>query len=166
MLGGLGMLLMMFLAVADVLLREAGRGGIGGALDVTTLVMVGAVFFGLAEAERNSTHVRTPVITSRISTRHADIGRLIVHAVLTGVLVGTVWFTGQRALEAMQRGEVTPGVMRVPVWPVRWIITLGLAGLTIEVARRVGQAAKGLWPPANDPAVADVPGRSDVGGGL
>jgi TRAP-type C4-dicarboxylate transport system permease small subunit len=132
-LAGVGILGLMFITVIDVFLRQVLGGGLGGAIEISEVLLVCVVFLGMMAGEMTNTHVRTPVLTERVGDRAANV----MHAI--GFLPAVVflgWMTYLTALEAIHSvsvGEFRFGVVFVPVWPAKIVIPIGLAGLTVAV---------------------------------
>lgn len=132
-LAGIGILGLMAITVIDVFLRQVLSSGLGGAIEISEVLLVCVVFLGMMAGEMTNTHVRTPVLTERVGDRAANV----MHAI--GFLPAVVflgWMTYLTAMEALRStsvGEFRFGVVFVPVWPAKLVIPLGLAGLTVAV---------------------------------
>ena len=141
---GAGIVVLMFISVIDVVLRQFFSSGLGGAIEISEILLVAVVFLALMAGEMTNTHVRTPVLMERMSGRTASIMHLV------GLIPATVflgWATFQTALQGLHSaalGEFRFGVIFVPIWPAKLIIPIGLAALTIAVVLKVITTVRNL----------------------
>src|SRR5688572_24456348 len=139
MLAGIGIVAMMLVTVADVWRRETGHGSIPGALEATEVALVAVVFASMMSAESSGTHVRTAILTSRLSRRAATVARLVGFCIVIAFLAWATYWTWDAGIDSMRKGERRFGGNEVPVWPSKLLIPVGFAGLALEyVAHAVG----------------------------
>ena len=128
-----------FIAVSitfNVLARSLTSYRFGTINELSILLMVVVAFAGFAQAEVDETHVRMRLVTDRLGARTRQIARRI-SLLLTGVFLAVMSHaTAMRALSSYQMGEVTVGVTRFPVWPVRAVITVGITALALVALRK------------------------------
>lgn len=135
-------LLLMLVTGADVFLRTFAGRGIPGAVEITEVVLVIAVFLGMMTASIDGMHIRATLVTGALRPtprRHVRVvGSLIAIATTGWLLYGALL----RAIASVTSGEYRFGLVQVPIWPARVAIVVGLFGLlvalilhTIEVAR-------------------------------
>ena len=142
---GLALCGLMLLTVMDVGLRWLTGRGVPGAYAWVVLGMVGAGYLGMPYAEATKAHVRTPLLMSRLPVRSATVARksgLIVAVVILGLMT---YATATRAIESFHSGETTADLARLPLWPSRALIPIGLAALVLEyviaIRKQAGHAA-------------------------
>lgn len=130
---GAGMMIvaLMCLTVIDVALRTAGSGGVPGGIEWTEVVLVIAVYFGMMTAEFDDAHVKTPLLTDRLKAIPAEVLRLVGTVAISALVIWMIYATTESAIHAISVGEVHPGIARVPIWPARLIIPIGLLGMLI-----------------------------------
>lgn len=127
---------LVLLVVVDVAVRNVGSGGgVEGTIDYVSVGQCAVVFLVLARSEELGAHVRTPILTSRLPERMAALLRGTALVLVSLVMAWLTWATWGRAMTSLSTFEVMPGVASVPVWPVRLLIPLGSALLTLELAR-------------------------------
>lgn len=127
---------LVLLVVVDVAVRNVGSGGgVEGTIDYVSVGQCAVVFLVLARSEELGAHVRTPILTSRLPERVAALLRGTALVLVSLVMAWLTWATWGRAMTSLSAFEVMPGVASVPVWPVRLLIPLGSALLTLELAR-------------------------------
>lgn len=131
-LGSIGLLLSMFLSVADVIGTQMGH-PVSGALEFTESTMVLVVFGGIAWAQIRRAHVRVELVYLNVGNRMRsvmDIITSIAGIVFFGLLV---WQGAVEALYSWQIGESTSGLFRFPLWPARWILVFGSVLMILQL---------------------------------
>ena len=132
LLSAVTVLVMMLLTTADVCIRWFTGRSIPGAQEMSESFMVVIVFFGLAYALYCREHVAVTVLTSRLSLRLANILRFAGKTVMIGLVAWMLWETGQEAHHAFVSGEVRFGLLRIPLWPARLAIPVGLTVFLLQ----------------------------------
>lgn len=112
------------LTVADVLSRNLRGQSILGAIEISTLLLVAVAFFGLAAAEIDGRHVSVSLVEERLG-RRGRMAMSLLRAVLVTVL-GVVLVYGMFGTfdSALERGETTNDVLRLPTWPAKLAVAL------------------------------------------
>ena len=127
-IGGIGMLMSMFLGVADVAGTELAGKPVPGAKEVTESTMVLIVFGALTYAQIRRSHIRVELLYTRMGPRVRAGMDLVAHGFALLFFGLMCW---QGVLEAgfsIDFGESTDGLIRFPLWPARIVLALG-AGL-------------------------------------
>jgi TRAP-type C4-dicarboxylate transport system permease small subunit len=125
--------LIMLAILADVIGRQLFGSSVRGMVEVSELLLVAMVFFGLAYAEKTGTHVRTTLVTDRLPHHWAQMLRALSLLIVAIMAAWFIWATGHRALLSIATGEYRMGILRAPVWPARAAITVGFGALLLEV---------------------------------
>jgi TRAP-type C4-dicarboxylate transport system permease small subunit len=144
-ISGVGILVLLLLTVLHVSGRELLGTGVPGAIEYSQIVLVAVVFAGMGGAEVRKAHVRTPLLTSRLPPRTADVARLLGIALVLCSLAWLIWLTLRAGLESAREGEYGVGTHRVPVWPARLVIPLGLTGLALEYVVNAMTVGRRIW---------------------
>lgn len=155
---------LMFLICANSFSRKLFNVPITGTLEITEALMPFVILLPMAFTQMRDGHIRVTLLTDRLP---ASVERYL-HALM--LFVGALFFawvcvaTVGYAYDAFTIGETAWGVIRIPLWPSKSVITLGAALLSIQFLLdtiRVGF----LEPPAQRregaPAYADA--ESDRG---
>lgn len=138
------------LVSAQIVLNGLGR-AFPGAVPTTIpsyasfagYMLAGATFLALAHTLRAGGHVRVTLLTTRLPRRWsvaAEGAVLVLGLVLTGMLV---WFMGALALESLHYGDVSAGIVPVPLALPQAVITFGLALLWLALAHTLVELAAG-----------------------
>jgi TRAP-type C4-dicarboxylate transport system permease small subunit len=140
---------MLVAIVADVTRRTLAGQAVAGVVELGEVIMVAIVFLGLGYAERRGAHVSMTLFVRRLPPRAAAIvngaGLLLVVLVVGWM----VYVTADRALASFEAKEFRFGLVRVPVWPARIAIAVGLAVYFLELLFRLVddiRAARGKLP--------------------
>lgn len=126
-------LIMMVTMLADVINRTLlGEGSLPGAYELSAMLLVMIVFLGFAYAERTETNIRVNLVTSRMSFGAARVARLVSGLVSAAVVVLFSWTAWDRAITSVTRGEISQGIILVPIWPAKIVLAIGFTLLTLE----------------------------------
>jgi TRAP-type C4-dicarboxylate transport system permease small subunit len=124
-LAALGLLVLMLLTVADVVRRALTGQSINGVIEVSPLILLGAVALGLGQGEVSGTHVRTTLVTYRLKPAVRSVVRVAGYAICISLLVWMAWVSADRAIEAYDLGDTTPGFTSIATWPSRALVPVG-----------------------------------------
>lgn len=129
----IGVVVLALMTVADVAKREVTDRSINGVPEIGALLLTAVVVLGLSHSEFTKQHVRTRFFTSHLRPRVRVTVMNIACLPVIGVVIWMVVTTFNRALDSIERGEETLGLVAVPVWPVRLMIPIALALLALEL---------------------------------
>jgi TRAP-type C4-dicarboxylate transport system permease small subunit len=161
LVGGIGMLISMFLGTADVIGTQMLSQPVPGAREITESTMVLIVFGALTYGQIRRSHIRVELLYTRLPPR----GRaaLDILADLCGLLFFglLLWQAINEAEFSMQIGEATDGLIRFPLYPARIILATGtallLVRLVLDVVVDLGHLIAGTEIEQRiDPAYADL----------
>ena len=121
---GIGILAMMLLTCADVFLRYLFNAPIEGTLDLTQMLMVIIVFFGLAHCGWTGGHVVVDVMRELLPSKVIVPLAVAVNAVGALAMLAMAWESVQTSLTYMLTGE-TPMTVLIPKYPFIWVAAFG-----------------------------------------
>ncbi|WP_212525682.1 TRAP transporter small permease [Actibacterium sp. MT2.3-13A] len=132
LLGGLGLLISMFLGMGDVV-GSLFDNPLPGALEVTESTMVLIVFGGLAYAQIRQRHLRVELAYLKAGPKMRSVMDII--ASLSGVTFFClmVWQGFNEALFSYTISEATSGLVRFPLYPARFALVLGASLLVVQL---------------------------------
>ena len=139
-LGGLGILVSMFLGVGDVV-GSLFNHPLVGAREVTESTLILVVFGGLTFAQIRRRHIRVELFYFRAGPKLRSLMDVI--AAISGIVYFglMIWQGWNEALYSWQIGEATFGLVRFPLYPARFLLVAGtalmLAQLILDVLRDV-----------------------------
>jgi TRAP-type C4-dicarboxylate transport system permease small subunit len=125
---------------AQIILNLAGRispgtlpSTIPSYADFSGYMLAGATFLALAHTLRAGGHIRVNLVADRLPQR----GQFILEAVvliLSSALIGyAVWFMTSLVAESLHYGDVSPGIIPVPLWIPQSISTFGLGLFLVSI---------------------------------
>lgn len=121
LLAACAILLLMFLGVAQIVLRTVFNAPINGYIDLVQLSMASMAFLGAAYCQRLGAHIRMELLLGRLHGRAlwaAEIFSTLVAMAIIGVLV---WYTAQHFYRSFTLGDTTIDA-EFPVWPSKLLV--------------------------------------------
>lgn len=133
-LAGVAMLLMMLHITLDVGIRYFLNGQIVGTLEVVSFYyMVTLVFLALGYVELRNENIRVDLFV-QMMPRGAQFAFYVLACILGLVFFGMLfWQTLLDAISSTQRGEDAMANFTFYLWPARWALPAGFAGLFLAV---------------------------------
>lgn len=133
LIGGVGMLMAMFLGVADIVGTQLLHIPVPGPFELTESAMVLIVFGALAYAQIRRAHIRVELIYTRMGPRiqaAMDVFTDIAALTFFGLML---WQAINEAQYSYQIREATVGLIRFPLYPARIILAVGTALLILRL---------------------------------
>jgi len=138
-LAGLLTIPMMFTVFLDAVLRATLGVAPPGVIELNSFLLVTMIYLGLAGAQRNRQNFRVTLVAERLP-RWADLTlSALLQLLLTAILVALVIFTFNSLMFSLEREEVTYGIIQVPLWPSRLVLSLGFVLLLIQCLADTGR---------------------------
>jgi len=172
-------IVVMVIAISiDVFVRNATGGSLAGMIEIAETAMVTSVAFGLAWAGVNGEHVAVTLLTDRFGPRLTRAVHIFVW-ILTAFY--TAWLSYANILhsiDATQLGEVRFGLVQWPMYPMRWVLTLGFISLFLVALVNIYRSIRGVGPmgfadeleaaladettpPSDDAPITDTPAEGE-----
>ncbi|MBN1629457.1 MAG: TRAP transporter small permease [Thermoleophilia bacterium] len=144
-IGGLALLAIMVVTVANVITRIWGA-PISGVVEISSLLFVLVVAFGLGCATLAGEHVEINILTKKLPERVQKPLAVIITAVGLATWILIAWRTIVYALLQHGLGEFVPILHDMPVSPWRFVFSFGLiilcVALLIQLVERMAMAVK------------------------
>lgn len=164
LLGALGMLVSMFLGVADVVGTKFFGYPIPGTLEVTESTMVLIVFGALAFTQTRRAHIRVEIFYNHVGPRAQSLMDALTH-LLALVYFGLLcWLGAGELLYSWEIREATMGAIRFPLYPARALLVVGTALLLVRLAIDLASDVRRAWrgegpppPPTASPPAEEMP---------
>jgi len=134
LIGGIGLLMSMFLGVGDVVGTEVLQTPLPGARELTESTMVLIVFGALTYAQMQRSHIRVELLYTRMGPRvqaMMDVVTDLAAIIFFGLLF---WQAVNEVKISWEIGESTVGLIRIPLYPARIILAAGAGLLIIRLA--------------------------------
>ncbi|OCX63796.1 C4-dicarboxylate ABC transporter permease [Thioclava sp. SK-1] len=128
------MLLMMGHITADVALRFFFNGRLIGTLEIVSYYyMVVIVFLSLGYVELRGEHIRVDLF-AQMMPHAVQLGLYVFACTLGLIFFGMLgWQTLQDAISATARSEEAMSNYTFYIWPARWALPLGFAGIWLAI---------------------------------
>jgi TRAP-type C4-dicarboxylate transport system permease small subunit len=124
LIAGVFLLALVILTVTDVLSRNVRNQSILGTIDISTMLLVAIAFLGLGAAELNGKHVAVGLVEERLPIGARVLSSLLRLVLLAGLAVLLIWGLADSWLNAVDRGDRTNDILRLPTAPWRLILLL------------------------------------------
>lgn len=122
---GVGFLaVMMFMTGIDVVMRYIFNRPISGAYELTELMMVILVFFGLAYTQIKKEHVAVDLVFNRFAPKMKTISSCVSYFLCLSLFVVMTWQSIKQVQSKWNSGLVT-GTLGIPLWPFYLITAVG-----------------------------------------
>ncbi|MGI9525151.1 MAG: TRAP transporter small permease subunit [Hyphomicrobiaceae bacterium] len=161
LIGGLGLLMSMFLGVGDVVGTQLLQSPLPGARELTESTMVLIVFGALAYAQIRRSHIRVELLYTRVGPRAQaamDVFADLAAVLFFGLLL---WQATLEAIISVELDEATVGLIRFPLYPARIILAAGTAllivRLLIDLIIDFNRFRTGAFPSAAISEMPDIP---------
>lgn len=140
---GLLMVVMMMLLVLDCASRIIDV-PLAGMSELSVFVLIVVTYLGLSGGEELRQHVRVEFVLSKLSLRTRRVIEWLVSVLemLTVVLMlVAVWIN---ALKSFRTGEAVTGAIQLPLWPVKWIMVVGLVLYLLQLVIKIKRTFKSM----------------------
>lgn len=137
-------MLMMFLTTADVAGRYLFNSPVIGAYEISSMMLVGVVFLGLAYVQSKKGHVKVEAATFWMPKRvqiALDIFGGLVGLVIMGLLT---WRSGIVFWEAWVLQDYSMGLIHIPLWPGKLMVPLGTGLLCLRLVSDIVESCAQL----------------------
>ncbi len=93
--------------------------------------LAAATFFALAAALNNGSHIRVTLVISHLPATARHVAEVLCCVLGTACAAYFCYWTGYLVYESLIFGDVSPGIIAVPLWIPQLSMPLGLAVLFI-----------------------------------
>lgn len=140
MIAGVLILAICVLVSAQIVLNTTGRlmpgvlpSTIPSYADFSGFMLAGATFLAMAHTLRAGGHIRVNLVTERFSTRvqmFLEGAVLLIAAALIGM---AAWFMIGLVRESLHYGDVSNGIIPIPLWIPQSVATFGIVLLGVAI---------------------------------
>lgn len=101
--------------------------------DFAGFMLAGASFLALGHTLRAGGHIRVNLLVARLPRVVQRWAEIAVIAGATALTAFALWFMGALVLESLHYGDVSPGIVPVPLWAPQTVVCAGLALLLVAL---------------------------------
>ena len=153
MVAALSIFALMFLGVAQIVLRKFFNAPIFGYIDLVELSMATFAFLGAAYCQRLGDHIRMEMFIGLLKGRSLWWAELIGTLIGLGMVSVLVWFGWDHFMRSYQFGDTTIDA-EYPVWPSKLLVPVAFSVWWLRLAVQLGGFLRlALNPPADPVAV-------------
>ena len=122
--------------------------------DFTGFFLAAASFLALAHTLRRGDHIRVTLVTGRLPARTRRAVEVLAVGVALVVTVLLAWYVGDLVLESHEYGDMSSGMVAVPIWIPQLFVAIGTIVLAVALADELVGLLRGRtpsWEAAGDP---------------
>ena len=150
LLGSVGLMVSMFICVADVTGTNFFGWPVDGTLEITESTMVLIVFGALAYTQEKRGHIRVELLHGYMSPRVKSFMDAVTHILAFAFFALLGWQSISELSYSWEMREATMGTIRFPLYPARFLLTAGtalvIAQLALDVFADLGRMWRGEGP--------------------
>jgi C4-dicarboxylate transporter DctQ subunit len=143
LLGGIVILLLVFLASANVLGRWLFDLPINGYVDWVEQAMAFFAFFGIAYTQRMGGHIRMDMLVSHLKGRLLWLSELISVLLMFGVTLILIYGSYMHFYRAFQIGDSSLDIA-LPTWPAKLVVPVSLTVLALRLLLQIWGYTRGI----------------------
>lgn len=134
----------------DAVLRYAFGWPVAGMLEGVELLLVFAVFANLAQTEADDGNIAINALTRHLEGRALSVVRIITRILALGLFLAMTVATARLAWRSWTMGEFSAGLVAVPIYPSRFIVSFGCLFLCLQLlVALVHEVKRLIHPEAN-----------------
>lgn len=137
------MLLMMVLLCVDVVSRGLGK-SLQGIAVMSVLVMASVIYLGLARCEEHQEHVRLELFLSKLPNSIRKIVEMAIFTLELATVSAFLFAVYTNAWDSYVNSEAVAGTVQILLWPVKWIMVVGLFFYWVQVFLKFMDGLKGI----------------------
>jgi len=141
----LALLAIMLGVSVDTTLRYFANRPVTGMLEGVELLLVFAVFAGLAQTQAEGGNIAIEVLTERLHGRALACVRAFTALVALALFAAMTWATGTYAWRSWRMGEYSAGLIAFPIYPSRFIVAIGCFVLCLQLLDTLLTALRRLF---------------------
>jgi len=119
-------LIMALWTTADVTMRFLFNSPIPETVLFCEFFMIPIVFFGVAYVQAYNGHVKMDILVKRLHPRTGLWFDFVIHILALVIFALATWQSGEVAWRAWIYQDYASGLLKIPFWPARTALTLGV----------------------------------------
>jgi len=131
---GFATLLITIVISIDVGGRAVFSAPLHSSTEISELLLVAMVFFGLAAAQQNRQNYAIDILSRHFPPAMQRVVEAVGYLFSLAVVALLAWLSTRQAFSSYERGEAGFGIVAFPIWPGRFVLSLGLWLLALQFA--------------------------------
>ncbi len=119
--------------------------------DFSGFMLAGATFLSLAHTLRAGGHIRVNLVVSRLPQHMQFYAEVFVLLIATGLIGYATYFMGDLVRESVHYGDVSNGIIPVPLWVPQSVATFGIGLLLVSVVHTLVELLMARAPILSSP---------------
>lgn len=152
-ISGFGTLVIMVIVMIDVIGRAVFNQPLHSGVEISELLLVSLVFFGLSAAQQQRQNFALEIFTRHLPIRVQNAFELGGYVICLGIVILLAWPSTNQAISSFNRNEMGFGIVAFPIYPARIVLAIGLWLLALQFLIDIYRLATGRQrpPPAHPP---------------
>ena len=130
MVGIVIIFIIMFMLVADIVMRNFLNSFILGTYEITEMAMIAIIFCGLAYTQVNKGHVRVEMFVGFLPKKAQYVLDTVIMLASTALCGTIAWSAFGRVKQDIAKNVAT-SVLKLPYYPFSFLMTVGLTIFTV-----------------------------------
>lgn len=135
---------LMLLICGDTIGRYILQKPIPVAIELGEFSMIAMVYLSIAYAQSLKLHVKVELVTARLSPKIQTILSIFTDAVGVCFWALVTYQGAEIAIEVCRYGDVTPGMVPLPLFPAKILIPIGSSLLCIQLLYDISDKVKSI----------------------
>ncbi|WP_299369432.1 TRAP transporter small permease [uncultured Tateyamaria sp.] len=119
--------------------------------DFSGFMLAGATFLAMAHTLRAGGHIRVNLVVSRLPQSAQFAAEVFVLAVAAGLVGYAAYFMADLVRESVHYGDVSNGIIPVPLWIPQSVATFGIALLLVAILHTLCELVSARKPILSSP---------------
>jgi TRAP-type transport system small permease protein len=149
---GAALLALMFMIVANIFGRWLFGIPVRGTVELTQLLMVGIVYFGLGYTQSCDEHISVDLLYLKLPRRAKTVVDLFASIVTLVVVIILAWQL-QAYYGVLEAGGRETSTLGIPLAPLAWVAIAGAAAFALAVVGTLINRSRGREPDEGTPSV-------------
>jgi len=150
-LGGFAVVALMLHIIADVFLRYFFNSPLPATIEIVSYWwMIMIIFPAVAWTQRRKEHVEVTLVTDLMPEQHRVVVAIFARLLTMATVAALAYYGWLAALEQWHRGEIAMGSITILIWPMRFMVPLGMGmfflQLAVDLVRDIQLARRVLSP--------------------
>jgi len=129
--------------VIDIVSRTMGK-PIQGMAELSVFVMMVVIYLGLARCEEHKEHVSLELVVKALPRHIQGVMRVISHLMALGIVGLFLYSVLMNAINSYVRNEAIEGTVEMHLWPVKFIMVIGLIFFFVQTLINTVETVKKL----------------------
>ena len=129
---GVTLTALMFMTVADIVIRKWLSFNFRGAYELTQIMLVIIVFFGVAYAHDNGDHVVIDFVYVLLPHKGKRVFSAICSILNMLLALAMCWMVFRYGMALIPRNAAT-STLKIPWWPIVTVSTVGMIGYALSI---------------------------------